>query len=101
MIYAAILSPVLLYRAALVIAACLFATPLSAQQQIVCVPDTAAADEAARNANEELAWIGETSDNVNMRFYLGRETWTVFFDRGGQWCTAPSMVGKIKRDGAA
>jgi len=39
-------------RSALVIAACLFATPLSAQQQIVCVPDTASADEAARNAGE-------------------------------------------------
>lgn len=88
-------------RAILVIAACLFATPLSAQQQIVCVPDTASADEVARNAGEELAWRGYTSDGVGMRFYLGHETWTVFFDRNGQWCTAPSMAGKIKRDGAA
>jgi len=88
-------------RVALVIAACLFATPLAAQQQIVCVPDTASADEAARNAGEELAWRGETSGGIGMRFYLGPTTWTVFFDRGGQWCTAPSMVGKIKRDGAA
>ena len=88
-------------RAILVIAACLFATPLSAQQQIVCVPDTASADEAARNAGEELAWRGDTSDLTPMRFYLGRETYTVFFERNGQWCTAPSMVGKIKRDGAA
>lgn len=87
-------------RAALAIAACLFATPLAAQQQIVCVPDAASADEAARNAGEELAWRGETS-GVGMRFYLGRETWTVFFERNGQWCTVPSMVGKIKRDGAA
>ena len=86
---------------ALVITACLFATPLSAQRQIVCVPDTASADEAARNAGEELAWRGETSGGVGMRFYLGRETWTVFFNRGGQWCTTPGMVGKIKRDGAA
>lgn len=70
-------------------------------QQIVCVPDAAAADEVARNAGEELAWAGETSAGVSMRFYLGRKTWSVFFDRGGQWCTAPSMVGKIKRDGAA
>lgn len=73
----------------------------AAGQQIVCVPDTASADLAARNANEELAWIGETSDHVRVRFYLGRETWSVFFERNGQWCTAPSMVGKIKRDGAA
>ena len=91
-------------RAALVIAACLFATPLAAQQ-IVCVPDTAAADEAARNAGEELAWRGETSGGTSggteMRFYLGTTTWSVFFERNGQWCTAPSMVGKIKRDGAA
>jgi hypothetical protein len=87
-------------RAALAIAACLFATPLAAQQQIVCVPDTASADEAARNAGEELAWRGQ-SDKVRMRFYLGRETWSVFFERGGQWCTTPGMVGKIKRDGAA
>jgi hypothetical protein len=78
-----------------------FLMPAFGQQQIVCVPDTAAADEAARNANEELAWIGETSDRVRMRFYLGRETYTVFFERNGQWCTAPSMVGEIKRDGAA
>jgi len=87
-------------RAALAIAACLFATPLTAQQ-IVCVPDIASADKAARNAGEELAWRGETSDGVGMRFYLGRKTWTVFFQRNEQWCTAPSMVGKIKRDGAA
>lgn len=70
-------------------------------QQIVCVPDAAAADEAARNANEELAWRGETSGGTAMRFYLGRTTWTVWFERDGRWCTAPSMVGKIKRDGAA
>jgi hypothetical protein len=86
-------------RAALAIAACLFATPLTAQQ-IVCVPDTASADKAARNAGEELAWRGETG-GVGMRFYLGPTTWSVFFERGGQWCTAPGMVGKIKRDGAA
>lgn len=85
----------------LAIAACLVATPLSAQQGVVCVPDTAAADEAARNAGEELVWRGDTSDDVRMRFYLGRETWTVFFERNGQWCTAPSMVGKIRRDEAA
>ncbi len=78
----------------------LFATPAMAQQ-IVCVPDAAAADEASRNAGEELAWQGETSGGVGMRFYLGRETWTVFFNRGGQYCTSPSMIGKIKRDGAA
>jgi len=65
----------------LAIVACLFATPLSAQQQIVCVPDVTAADKAARNAGEELALKLETSN--------------------GQWCTAPSMVGKIKRDGVA
>jgi len=67
----------------------------------VCVPDTAAADEAARNAGEELALKLETSGGVAMRFYLGRDTWTVWFERNTQWCTAPSMVGKIKRDGAA
>jgi len=88
-------------RGALVIAACLFATPLAAQQQIACVPDTAAADEAARNAGEELALELETSGGVAMRFYLGRDTWTVWFQRNTQWCTAPSMVGKIRRDEAA
>jgi hypothetical protein len=88
-------------RAALAIAACLFATPLAAQQQIVCVPDTAAADAASRNAGEELAWVGQTNAGTLMRFYLGPTTWSVFFERNGQWCTAPSMIGKIKRDGAA
>jgi len=88
-------------RAALAIAACLFATPLSAQQQIVCVPDTASADEVSRNAGEELAWEGQTNAGTLMRFYLGTTTWSVFFDRGGQWCTTPGMIGKIKRDGAA
>lgn len=83
--------------AALAVVLLLVATPARAQQ-IACVPDTAAADEAARNAGEELAWEGVTnSGGVGMRFYLGRETWTVFFERNGQWCTAPSMVGKIKR----
>lgn len=86
----------------LALAACLFATPLAAQQPIACVPDAAAADETARNAGEYLAWRGETSGGVGMRFYLGRDSWTVFFsERDGQWCTTPSMMGKIKRDGAA
>jgi len=89
--------------AALVIAACLFATPISAQQQIACVSDMAAADKAARTAGEELAFEGETTGgDVNLRFYLGQHTWSVFFLRSdGMWCTAPSMVGKIKRDKAA
>jgi hypothetical protein len=88
-------------RAALAIAACLFATPLSAQQQIACVPDTASADEAARNAGEELAWIGKTSDGAMMRFYLGLDTWTVFFENNGSWCTAPTMAGRVAKAGAA
>jgi hypothetical protein len=46
---------------ALVITACLFATPLSAQRQIVCVPDAAAADEAARNAGEARIVALETA----------------------------------------
>jgi hypothetical protein len=46
---------------ALVITACLFATPLSAQRQIVCVPDTASADEAARNAGEARIVALETA----------------------------------------
>tara|TARA_R110000824_G_scaffold213718_2_gene400020 strand:+ start:313 stop:582 length:270 start_codon:yes stop_codon:yes gene_type:complete len=88
-------------RAALVIAACLFATPVYAQQQIMCVPDAAAADEAAQNSGEELAWQGKTGSGVEMRFYLGPDTWTVFFYRGGQWCTSSGMVGIINRAGAA
>ena len=85
-------------RAALVIAAAFMAAFLmpAAGQQISCVPDTAAADQAARNAGEELAWQGETSGGVGMRFYISPTTWTVFFERNGQWCTAPSMVGKIR-----
>jgi hypothetical protein len=85
----------------LAIAACLVATPLSAQQAAVCVPDAAAADEAARNANEELAWIGETSEGSMMRFYLGQDTWTVFFESNGAWCTAPTMAGRVVKAGAA
>ena len=89
-------------RAALAIAACLFATPLAAQQQIVCVPDTASADEASRNAGEELAWVGQTSAGTLMRFYLGRQTYSVFFQGAdSSWCTAPSMIGKIRRSDAA
>ena len=89
-------------RAALVIAACLVATPVAAQQAAVCVPDAAAADEASRNAGEELAWVGQTNAGTLMRFYLGRETYSVFFQRSdSSWCTAPSMIGKIRRSDAA
>ena len=89
-------------RAALVIAACLVATPVAAQQAAVCVPDAAAADEASRNAGEELAWVGQTNAGTLMRFYLGRDTYSVFFQRSdSSWCTAPSMIGKIRRSGAA
>ncbi len=86
----------------LAIAACLVATPLSAQQAAVCVPDAASADEASRNAGEELVWIGQTNAGTLMRFYLGRQTYSVFFQGAdSSWCTAPSMVGKIRRSGAA
>mgnify|MGYP003113083403 CR=1 FL=1 len=89
-------------RAAVVIAACLVATPVSAQQAAVCVLDTASADEVSRNAGEELAWIGQTNGGTLMRFYLGPRTYSVFFQRpDSQWCTSPSMVGKIKRADAA
>lgn len=70
-------------------------------QQIVCVPDTASADEAARHAGEELALELVTSGGTPMRLYIGTSTFSVFFEREGTWCTAPSMVGEIKRDGAA
>lgn len=89
-------------RAALVIAACLFATPVAAQQVVVCVPDAAAADAVSRSAGEGLAWVGQTNGGTGLRFYLGRETWSVFFQRSdSQWCTTPSMVGKIKKANAA
>jgi hypothetical protein len=84
-------------RVALVIAACLFATPLAAQQQIACVPDVAAADEAARNAGEELALELETVGGTPLRLFVSRHTWSVWFERNGRWCTAPSMMGAIKR----
>ena len=75
-----------------------FLLPAAAQQAAVCVPDAAAADEASRNSGEELAWMGETSEGSMMRFYLGQRTWSVFYLRSdGQWCTAPTMVGKIRR----
>lgn len=75
-----------------------FLMPASGQQ-IACVPDTAAADEAARTANEELAWVGETASGVRIRFYKGRSSWTVFFQRADSlWCTSPSMVGTTKRE---
>lgn len=71
-------------------------------QQIVCVPDAAAADEASRNAGEELAWVGQTSAGTLMRFYLGRQTFSVFYQGAdSSWCTAPSMIGKIRRSDAA
>ncbi len=88
--------------AALAVVLLLVATPVAAQQAAVCVPDAAAADEASRNAGEELAWIGQTNAGTLMRFYLGRQTYSVFFQRlDGSWCTAPSMIGKIRRSGAA
>jgi hypothetical protein len=73
----------------------------AAAQQVACVSSVAAADEAARNAGEELAWIGKTSDGAIMRFYLGRDTWTVFFENNGSWCTAPTMAGRVAKAGAA
>jgi len=86
--------------AALAVVLLLVATPARAQQ-IACVPDTAAADEAARNAGEELAWEGVTNSGAPMRFYLGLYTWTAFFQYNGAWCTSPSMVGTIKKADSA
>lgn len=74
--------------------------PASAQQ-VACVSSVAAADEAARAAGEELALVLVTSGGTPMRLYIGTSTWSVFFQRDGVWCTTPSMVGRIKRGGAA
>jgi hypothetical protein len=82
-------------RGALVIAVLLLASPALAKD-VACLPDTKAADEAASNAGEDLIWEGRTSSGVEMRFYLGKETWTVFFQRSDSlWCTSPTMVGTI------
>lgn len=77
-----------------------FLLPASAQQ-VACVSSVAAADEAARSAGEELALELVTSGGTPMRLYIGTSTWSVFFQREGVWCVAPSMVGRIKRGGAA
>jgi len=82
-------------RAVLALVALLLASPAAAKD-IACVPNTKAADEAAINAGEDLIWEGRTSNGVEMRFYLGKETWTVFFRRADSlWCTSPTMVGTI------
>lgn len=82
-------------RAVLALVALLLASPAVAKD-VACVPNTKAADEAATNAGEDLIWEGRTSSGVEMRFYLGKETWTVFFRRSDSlWCTSPTMVGTI------
>jgi len=83
-------------RGALVIAACLFATPAAAQET-ACVEDESAMKDAARNANEELALELETVGGTPLRLFVSRHTWSVWFERNGRWCTAPSMMGAIKR----
>lgn len=76
-----------------------FLFPASAQQTLPCVPDEKAADAAAAVAGEDLVWEGETASGVQMRFYLGRSSWTVFFQRADSlWCTSPSMVGTVTRE---
>lgn len=85
-------------RAALALVALLLASPAAAKD-VACVPNTQAADKATRNAGEDLIWEGRTSSGVEMRFYLGKETWTVFFRRAdGFWCTSPTMVGTNRKE---
>lgn len=84
-------------RAVLALTALLLASPAVAKD-VACVPNTQAADEATTNAGEDLIWEGRTSNGVEMRFYLGKETWTVFFRRAdGLWCTSPTMVGTNRK----
>ena len=83
-------------RRAILVLGLLFATPAAAQG-MACVEDAKAMREAARNANEELALELETVSGTPLRLYVSRLTWTVWFEREGRWCTAPSMTGTIKR----
>lgn len=76
-----------------------FLMPAFGQQTLPCVPDEKAADATAAVAGEDLVWQGATASGVQMRFYLGRSSWTVFFRRADSlWCTSPSMVGTVKRE---
>lgn len=83
-------------RRAILVLGLLFATPAAAQG-MACVEDASAMKEAARNANEELALELETVGGTPLRLFVSRHTWTVWFERDGRWCTAPSMMGAIKR----
>jgi len=81
----------------LALAALLLTSPAAAQN-VACVPDTQAADAAATNAGEDLIWEGRTSTGSEIRFYLGKKTWSVFFRRAdGLWCTSPTMVGTTRK----
>ena len=83
-------------RRAILVLGLLVATPAAAQE-MACVEDASAMNEAARNANEELALELETVGGTPLRLFVSRLTWTVWFERDGRWCTAPSMMGAIKR----
>ena len=85
---------------ALVIAVCLIATPVSAQQGFVCVDNDKDMKEQMQQHDETLKFIGVNKLGQIFFVYAGQASWTVWFVRPeGAICTGPMYLGEILQVG--
>jgi hypothetical protein len=85
---------------ALVIAVCLFVTPVAAQQGFVCVDTDDDMQEQMAQHNELLQFVGVNKLGQIFFVYSGQATFTVWFVRSdGAICTGPMYLGDVLKTG--
>ena len=85
---------------ALVIAVCLIATPVAAQQGFVCVDTDDDMQEQMAQHNELLQFVGVNKLGQIFFVYAGQATFTVWFLRSdGAICTGPMYLGDVLKTG--
>lgn len=87
-------------RDALVIAACLFVTPVAAQPGFVCVETDGDMQEQMARHDEVLRFVGVNKLGQIFFVYSGLSTFTVWFVRSdGAICTGPMYLGDVLKTG--
>ena len=95
-------SSFVLVGATLAVVLLLVATPVSAQQDIVCVQTDDDMQKQMAQHDEMLQFVGVNKLGQIFFVYAGQATFTVWFVRsGGDICTGPSYLGEILKTGNA
>ncbi len=78
----------------IVFCASFFVRPSSAQEVMYCFNNFNEAREKAQEHDEKFIWSGFNLLGIEMFFFDGDKTWTVFIKSDtGLYCTSPALIG--------